>query len=114
MESRMNVLVHHLGIVSTDLPRTIDFYVRLLGGSVAAMGGHTVVTAGDVRIAVVPRRDTDPQGYARGHHVAFQLPVEGRHALLAELDELGAPHEDAGGRIYTRDPDGLTLEFMFE
>lgn len=78
------------------------------------MAGHTVVTSGAVRIAIVAATADDPAGYARGHHLAFRLGTAERAPLLERLRELGAPHQDVRGRLYTRDPDGFTLEFLFE
>lgn len=76
--------------------------------------GHTAVTAGDVCIAVVPRRDEDPGCYPFGRHMAFRVPASERAELLTRLAELGADFEDVRGRVYTQDPDGLTLELVFE
>ncbi|MFN7147403.1 MAG: VOC family protein [Myxococcota bacterium] len=109
----MNIVLHHLGVVAADPDRTIDFYARLFDATTARMAGHTVVAAGSVRIAVVPRRDTDPPTYAWGSHVAIQVSIEARESLLARLGALGASYEDVGGRLYTRDPDGLTIEVLF-
>lgn len=110
----MKLSLDHFGIVASEPARTIDFYVRLLDGRPLSMGGHTVVAAGDVRIAVVPRRPDDPEGYGYGHHLALRAAPEEREAILARLAALGAPHQEVRGRIYTRDPDGLTLELTFE
>lgn len=37
-----------------------------------------------------------------------------RQPLLDRLAELGSEHETVPDRIYTRDPDGFVLEFLFE
>lgn len=110
----MKLVIHHLGLASKDPARTIAFYERLLDGSTAHLAGHTVVTAGAVRLAVVPRREGDPEQPAWGQHLALQLPAEARATVLARLDALGAGHQETHGRLYTRDPDGLTLELLFE
>lgn len=104
----------HIGITSSDPVKSTRFYVHLFGGTVASMGGHTVVVAGDLRIAVVPRREDDPSTLPWGQHVAIRAPIAERAPLLARLTELGAPYEDVRGRLYTQDPDGMTLEFLFE
>jgi catechol 2,3-dioxygenase-like lactoylglutathione lyase family enzyme len=110
----MKLSFDHVGVVSSDLAKATDFYVRLLGGSVSSMGGHSVVVAGEVRIALVPRHDDDPSSLPWGHHVAVRAPIAEREALLSRLTELGAPYEDVRGRVYTRDPDGTTLEIVFD
>lgn len=109
----MNITIHHIGIVSRDVQRSVAFYARLLDGRSEPLGGHTVVTTAHVRIAITEARPTDPPGYAWGHHVAFVLPAAERPHLIERLGELGAAHEDVRGRIYARDPDGFTLEFLF-
>jgi len=73
-----------------------------------------VVVAGDVRLALVPRRDIDPSSLPWGQHVAVRAPVAEREALLSRLTDLGAPYEEVRGRVYTADPDGLTLELVFD
>ncbi len=110
----MSLTLDHLGVVARDPARTIDFYVRLLDGVAREMPGHVVVVAGDVRIAVVPRREGDPERYGHGHHLALRAPRAERDAILARLEALGAARQDVQGRVYTRDPDGLTLELLFE
>lgn len=64
--------------------------------------------------ALVPRRDGDPSSLPWGQHVAVRAPMAEREALLSRLSELGAPYEEVRGRIYTADPDGLTLEIVFD
>lgn len=110
----MDIGIHHVGVVTRDLERSTAFYTRLLGGRVEPMAGHTIVESGAVRIAIVVATAEDPATYARGHHLAFRLGAAERAPLLERLNELGAPHEDVRGRLYTQDPDGFTLEFLFE
>lgn len=109
----MNIDIHHIGVVARDPRRSVAFYTRLLGGRAERLAGHTVVTAAGLRIAITEAAATDPPSYARGHHVAFRLAAAERSPLIERLVELGVPHEDVRGRLYTRDPDGFTLEFLF-
>ncbi|MBC7172240.1 MAG: hypothetical protein H5U40_07445 [Polyangiaceae bacterium] len=83
-------------------------------GTAEQRAGHAVVTAGAVRVAVVSRREAAPTRYALGHHPALLTPTESRLGLVVRLDELGADHENADGRLYVRDPDGFVIEFLFE
>ena len=62
----------------------------------------------------MPRRDDDPPSLPWGQHVAVRAAGAERDALLARLGELGAPFEEVRGRIYTRDPGGMTLEILFD
>lgn len=109
----MDIGVHHIGIVTRDLPRSLAFYAQLLGARSEPLAGHTLLVVGSVRLALTEARPTDPPGYAWGHHVAFALPAAERPALIERLSALRAPHEDVRGRLYARDPDGFTLEFLF-
>lgn len=110
----MNPVIDHVGIICSDLPRSVDFYIRLLGATSTAMDGHTVVAAGSVRIALVPRRDGDPSTYGWGHHLCIRVQPSEREALVSRLEELGSRQEDVRGRLYSHDPDGFVLEFLFE
>lgn len=114
--STMQIRLHHLGIVSRDVPASTTFYVRLLDGAVlpTPLAGHTLIRAGDVHVAIVPWQDGDPDRYAWGHHVALTVPEAMRAALLARIAELGCAHEEVRGRVYLRDPDGFTVELVFE
>lgn len=109
-----DIVLDHIGIVSSDPARTIEFYCHLLGATATPMAGHVAVVLGALRIAVVARRAGDPDRYAHGHHLALRAPRGERQALLARIAELGVGHEEVRGRIYTRDPDGMTLELTFE
>lgn len=110
----MQLTIDHVGIACSDLTRTLAFYTRLLGGTAAPRAGHTVVTAGNVRLAFVPRREDDPPGLPWGQHLALSVATQERDAILARLAELGAEHQEVRGRIYTRDPDGFVIELVFE
>lgn len=105
--------VHHVGIVADDLDRAVSFYETLLGAAREDRIGHTLVSAGDVRIAIVARGPEDPKTWARGAHLCLCAPVERRNVLIERIRELAAPHEETRGRLYVRDPEGYTLEFLF-
>ena len=62
------------------------------------MAEHTVVTAGDVRIAIVAYQETEQLAHVRGSHIAFKLPTEARHALPVRFGEW------ARGSICSRAP----------
>lgn len=109
----MNPLIDHVGIVCSDLPRSTAFYTHLLEATVTPLGGHTVVAAGGVHIALVPRRDGDPSTPGWGHHLCIRLHARDRPALVSRLASLGSRHEEVEDRLYTHDPDGFVLELVF-
>lgn len=110
----MPLRIDHVGIACSDLARSLEFYTSLLEGTAEQRAGHTVITAGALRLALVPRETDAPRATDRGHHLALRAPSEDRPALLARLLALGAHWEDVRGRVYTLDPDGFVLEFLFE
>lgn len=112
----MQVTIDHLGIVTDDVEASVSFYVELLGGEEveAPRLGHRLVRSGALTLAIVPRTASDPLEYAHGSHLALRMPSTSREELLRRLDCLGAARQEVRGRIYTRDPGGFVLEFLFE
>lgn len=112
----MHFDLHHIGIATRDVQRSTAFFVRVLGAEVVPSAGlgHTLLRASGLQLALVPWRDGDPLGHAWGEHLALRVRAEERDRLVSLLDELGCPHEDVRGRLYARDADGFTLEFIFE
>ncbi|MFO7179598.1 MAG: VOC family protein [Pseudomonadota bacterium] len=109
----MPIRIDHVGIACTDVARSLEFYSRLLAGTAEQRAGHLVITAGALRLALVPR-ETAATRTDRGQHLALRTSLEERPLLLERLRELGAPWEDVRGRLYTQDPDGFVLEFLFD
>src|SRR5690606_17077153 len=96
----MPIRIDHVGIACTDVARSLEFYSRLLAGTAAQRAGHLVITAGALRLALVPR-ETAATRTDRGQHLALRTSLEERPLLLERLRELGAPWEDVRGRLYT-------------
>jgi len=110
----MNLSFHHVGIAASDPDRTIAFFCTLLDGRTEPGPGHTLVVAGGVRLAIVARRDGEPTTRAHGDHFALSVPAADRALLFERIVALGVPHEDLRGRLYVLDPDGATVELLFE
>lgn len=110
----MQLSLHHLGIVARDVSVSTDFYVRLVEAEVlpTPMAGHTLLRAGALHLALVPRKEGDPEGHAWGSHLAVETS-ETPEVIFERLASLGAAHECVRGRVYARDPDGFTIEFLF-
>ena len=102
----------HVGLAARDVPRAVDFYVRLLDGRPEPLGHHTLVRAGAVAIALTPWADDEPASLPRGHHVAIRVAAAEVETWWARVEALGAPFEDAPGRRYLRDPDGNVIELV--
>lgn len=102
----------HVGLAARDVPRAVEFYVRLLDGRPEPLGHHTIVRTGSVAIAITPWGDDEPASLPRGHHVAIRFPAAETERWWARVEALGAPFEDAPGRRYLRDPDGNVIELV--
>lgn len=112
----MSVQLHHLGLVCRDLERTAQFYLEALGAtrSEGPGFGHLLLTLGHVRLALVPWRPGDPEHPGHGQHLALSWPRAERADRLAQFERLALPWQEVGERIYLRDPEGFTLELLFE
>ncbi|MDO5494235.1 MAG: VOC family protein [bacterium] len=139
MEARVAAL-GHVGIASSDIDRTIEFYTRLVGltltekfdyGESRIGHGRTVIAGAFLRagsdhhvLSVFKLREAQdlPEGPHNGlHHIAFALASPQELVdLYRKFRDAGAPIIDAriGGpgnhpRFYAYDPDGNQLEFYW-
>ena len=71
----MSLRVDHVGVAAADVAASRAFYTALLAGEATTRAGHTLVSAGGVHLAIVPRGPADPVGVAHGHHLALALPA---------------------------------------
>lgn len=120
--------IHHLTLTVTDVARTRDFYIGLLGFRVGReFGPRVMMTNGSVNIVLTPPPDPDRaikddrfnENRLGLDHVSFRVGSrdELEHALRL-FDERGIPHgeiKDLGpeARLYVlafRDPDNIQLE----
>jgi glyoxalase family protein len=107
--------IHHVGIVSSDRARTLDYYTGVLG--LMALGDGFVGVPGSI-IAIEEQRGAAPgvEGVGGTHH--FALRVETRDALLQWKRRLVDHGVRVNGpldrhyfeSIYHRDPDGQVIE----
>jgi len=115
----------HINIRSTDVERTRDFYVRILGLEVGdrppfPSTGYWLYLAGQPIVHLVQRNPGDMAQAGSGNldHVAFRgVDLE---ATRAALNVAGVPFREAivprdqTPQIFVVDPDGITLELNFE
>ena len=117
------VRLDHAAVMTTDLPRAVDFYTDVLGlvldrteddpirrGRRRAMlcdaGGHEVlelIEMPDMAHPAIP-------GRGGLHHLGFRLPPRRWHALRARLDAEGRAYQEVNDCLFLRDADGLVLE----
>ncbi|MCB9761657.1 MAG: VOC family protein [Alphaproteobacteria bacterium] len=107
----LDVRFDHVGLVARDPARTAAFYCTLLQGEEVYYGPLLTVQAGAVELAISPLAPGASLDHPRDLHVGLRVPPEALPALKERLARLGAPFQEVDGRLYTRDPDGLTVEF---
>ena len=118
----------HVGLNVSDLDRSIDFYVQVLGLQVQARGDEPerrwVFLGRDGQLLVTLWQQSDgrfPTDRPGLHHLSFQVDsIEQVRAVRATLQGLSAqfayegvvPHGEgaASGGIFFADPDGIRLE----
>lgn len=133
--------VHHLGLATLDIDRTVEFYTQKLGWEIAwadileTQGGgkikHVFMNTGDGSLVAfmcpekVPGIPTEwatdinsAQGLPSGfYHFAFNCDtvaeLEAKRATLIErgVDVTAVVDHEWCRSIYFRDPNGLLLEF---
>lgn len=108
------MVLHHVGLTSRNPEATAAVLVALFGAEKSKGPGHDVFRIGDLHVALVPWREGDPIGHSFGEHLAFRLAAVERESLLARIAALELPSQHVHGRLYVRDPDGLTFEFLFD
>lgn len=119
--------VHHIAVISSDYPRSLDFYTRVLGLRVLAENYRAerqsykadLALGNDYVIELFsfpspPPRVTNPEA-AGLRHLAFE--VDCLDDEIAELDKLGVAHEAVRVDeltqkrfLFLKDPDGLPIE----
>jgi glyoxylase I family protein len=119
---------HHLTLSVTDLPRSVDWYERVLGmRKVADRKGPTWIRAlmrseGGLVIGLTAHDDAseDPFDERRVGLDHLSIACEDRDAVVAweqHLNELGVEHggivdAEYGHVLTSRDPDGIPVEFF--
>ena len=119
--------VHHIAIICSDYPRSLDFYTKTLGLRVVAEhyratrdSYKTDLALGDDYVVELfsfpnpPARTTNPEATGL-RHLAFA--TSDLDSAVSELDRVGIPHEPlrvdefTGKRFFfLRDPDDLPVE----
>jgi glyoxylase I family protein len=117
MREAMPLVLHHLAVVVSDLPRAEAFYVGLLGLPIDRRwddpdGAHrstwVALSPGFLAIerarAAAPVRADAAPGF---HCLALQIPAEEREVWRARMTAAGHPVErETDFTLYVRDPDG--------
>src|SRR5262245_62107789 len=110
--------LNHWTLVSTDIPRTMEFYVDVLGATRLDRDWPSGVELGNTVIDFFPAvDDQQPLPGSLGQHHAYSIKLEEYDAWADVIRAHGAPLKLAchGPRLmtmYTRDPDGYHIELV--
>ena len=100
--------LNHIALRVTDVPRSRDFYKALLGLEVSRDGGeqNCFLTCGDHFVALFRNQE------AGMDHYCYSVADYDVNVAKEKLEQEGLePRTPAGtGRIYFKDPDGLTVQ----
>lgn len=112
--------LNHWTLVSTDIPRTVRFYVDALGATALEREFPTGVELGNTVIDVFPATGGEtPSPGTLGQHHAYSIRLEDYDEWAEHLRAQDAPVKLAchGPRLmtmYTQDPDGYHIELVVE
>lgn len=112
--------LNHWTLVSTDIPRTLRFYVDVLGATPLEREFPAGVRLGNTVVDVFPATGgQQPLPGSLGQHHAYNISLDEYDAWAAHLRAQNAPVKLAchGPRLmtmYTQDPDGYHIELVVE
>ena len=123
--------VHHMALICSDVPRTVEFYQGLLGFPLVEMienrdyrgSTHLFFDIGHDNLLAFfdfPGLGLQPGVESIGsvQHIAISVPEESFELLKRRLDERGitylGPDRGVTTSIYFKDPDGIQIELICE
>lgn len=107
--------VNHITLAVSDLRRSIEFYVGVLGFRMATQWARgAYLTSGDVWLVLSLDTRREPQDRQDETHVAFSVSHSGFRRLEQALRDASVPewreNHSEGPSIYFLDPDGYKFE----
>ncbi len=120
------VILDHASIVTSQLERAVDFYVRYLNLHTFRIENDPI-RQGKRRAMLKDARGREvleiielpelahPSIPGRGglHHLGFRLTREHWQELRSRLEAENYPYQEKAGRLFLRDADGLLLEVEY-
>jgi len=106
---------NHLTLAVTDLPRSLDFYSRVLNFRLAATwDAGAYLTLGELWLCLSLGKGSDAQDSSTYTHYAFSIQQSDFQAFRQRLRDSGVtewqPNRSEGDSFYFLDPDGHQLE----
>jgi Predicted ring-cleavage extradiol dioxygenase len=110
--------IAEVALFTTDVPRLIEFYERVLGVQPRSRSeSHAYFDVGQTTIFIHLATDEAPSGAPNGDHVAFAVDDQDglSNSLRAQGHDVTGPQDFYWGRsAYVRDPDGRIVELIRE
>jgi len=108
--------IAEVALFTTDVPRMIEFYERLLGTTPRSRSeSHAYFDVGDTTVFIHLATDEAPSGAPNGDHIAFAVPDQDSLSdeLRSQGHDVSGPKQFYWGRsAYVRDPDGRIIELV--
>ena len=119
--------INHIAVYAKDLDGTAAFYTEVMGMPVVNVidnrdvpeSTHMNVDVGDGMMLSffdfphIPRlRRRAPKGVGNVMHVALGISPARYGEVKKRLEERGVGHQEVGGSLYVKDPNGLGIELL--
>ena len=102
--------LNHLGIVVSNLERSVDFYQKMLGLTVVSQEPANKIARLGQKGTLISLREAKPVGV---DHYALSIDGFDREAITRRLTELGAtPQQDTESGFHVKDPDGVPVQLV--
>ena len=102
--------LNHLGIVVSNLQRSVAFYQKMLGLSVVSEDAPAKIARLGQKGTLISLRQAAPVGV---DHYALSIEGFDRDLVTKRLTQLGvAPQQDTDSGFHVKDPDGVNVQLV--
>jgi catechol 2,3-dioxygenase-like lactoylglutathione lyase family enzyme len=102
--------LNHLGIVVSNLQRSVDFYQKMLGLTVVSQEPASKIARLGQKGTLISLREAAPVGV---DHYALSIEGFDRDLVTKRLTQLGvAPQQDTDSGFHVKDPDGVNVQLV--
>jgi catechol 2,3-dioxygenase-like lactoylglutathione lyase family enzyme len=102
--------VNHLGIVVSNLPRSVAFYQKMLGLTVVSEEPASKIARLGQKATLISLREATPVGV---DHYALSIDGFDRDVVTKRLTQLGiTPQQDTDSGFHVKDPDGVNVQLV--
>ena len=102
--------VNHLGIVVSNLQRSVDFYQKVLGLTVVSQEAANKIARMGLKSTLISLREAKPVGV---DHYALSIEGFDRDVVTKRLMQSGVtPGQDTDSGFHVKDPDGVNVQLV--